>query len=63
MEKMPSLNVLLVAEGSGGHLIPSLRVANDLIAQGARVKLWYAERRQIARVSEALLARRYSARL
>lgn len=55
MEKMPSLNVLLIAEGSGGHLIPSLRVANDLIAQGAKVKLWYAERRQVARVSEALL--------
>lgn len=49
-----SLNVLLVAEGSGGHLIPALEVAHALARSGARIKVWYAERRQTAPLVDAL---------
>jgi len=46
--------VLLVAEGSGGHLIPALQVAGVLAKAGARTKVWYAERPQTARLAGAL---------
>jgi UDP-N-acetylglucosamine--N-acetylmuramyl-(pentapeptide) pyrophosphoryl-undecaprenol N-acetylglucosamine transferase len=46
--------VLLVAEASGGHLIPALRVAESLAAAGARVQVWYAERSQTAALAGAL---------
>ncbi|MBI3020436.1 MAG: undecaprenyldiphospho-muramoylpentapeptide beta-N-acetylglucosaminyltransferase [Candidatus Omnitrophica bacterium] len=49
-----SLNVLLVAEGSGGHLIPALEVARALARRGARIRVWYAERRQTASLVSAL---------
>src|SRR3990167_3908017 len=48
------LKVLLVAEGSGGHLIPALQTARSLAAAGARVKMWYALRQQTAALSRAL---------
>ncbi|MBI3011797.1 MAG: undecaprenyldiphospho-muramoylpentapeptide beta-N-acetylglucosaminyltransferase [Candidatus Omnitrophica bacterium] len=48
------MNVLLVAEGSGGHLIPALEVARTLARSGARIKVWYAERRQTAPLISAL---------
>ncbi|MBI4342370.1 MAG: UDP-N-acetylglucosamine--N-acetylmuramyl-(pentapeptide) pyrophosphoryl-undecaprenol N-acetylglucosamine transferase [Candidatus Omnitrophica bacterium] len=38
------MNVLLVAEGSGGHVIPALQVARTLASRGARIKVWYAAR-------------------
>ena len=49
------MNVLLVAEGSGGHLIPALEVAETLAQHGARIKVWYAQRRQAAPLTDALL--------
>ena len=49
------LKVLLVAEGSGGHLIPALEVAKALAHEGARIKVWYAQRRRIAPLAEALI--------
>ena len=49
------LKVLLVAEGSGGHLIPALEVAATLARSGARIKIWYAQRRQTAPLTDALL--------
>ncbi|MBI3996547.1 MAG: undecaprenyldiphospho-muramoylpentapeptide beta-N-acetylglucosaminyltransferase [Candidatus Omnitrophica bacterium] len=48
------LKVLLVAEGSGGHLIPALQVADTLAKTGATIKVWYAQRRQVASLSNAL---------
>lgn len=48
------LKVLLVAEASGGHLIPALQVAGALGAAGARVQVWYAERSQTAALAAAL---------
>ena len=53
--RSPVLRVLLVAEGSGGHLIPALQVAKALAAQGAAVKLWYAARRQTRQLTTALM--------
>jgi len=50
-----SLRVLLVSEGSGGHLIPALQVARELVERGAAVQLWYVERRQTARLTDSLL--------
>jgi len=44
----------LVADGSGGHLIPALEVAQALAQTGAEVKLWYAKRPQMAPLAEAL---------
>ena len=38
------LRALLVAEGSGGHLIPALQVARTLAMSGAAVRLCYAQR-------------------
>ena len=54
MRNGSSLKVLLVAEGSGGHLIPALQVAGVLARRGARIKVWYAQRRQTASLAEAL---------
>lgn len=48
------MNVLLVSEGSGGHLIPALEVADRLARRGARVRLWYAQRRQVADLAQSL---------
>ena len=42
------LRVLIVAEGSGGHLIPALQTAHTLGASGATVRCWYAPRPQTA---------------
>lgn len=53
--RSPVLRVLLVAEGSGGHLIPALQVAKALAAQGAAVKVWYAARRQTRQLTTALM--------
>ena len=46
--------ILLVAEGSGGHLIPALQVAHALANSGAQVKVWYAHRPLTAPLSSAL---------
>lgn len=46
--------MLLVADGSGGHLIPALQVANALAKTGARAHLWYAQRRALLPLTEAL---------
>ena len=54
MENASSLNVLLVAEGSGGHLIPALQVAAALAKSGQRVKVWYANRPNTAPLLQAL---------
>jgi len=48
------LKALLVAEASGGHLIPALQVAGALAASGARVQVWYAERSQTAALASGL---------
>jgi len=50
-----SLRVLLVSEGSGGHLIPALQVARELAEDGAKIQLWYVERRQTERLTRSLL--------
>ena len=50
----PPLKALLVAEGSGGHLIPALEVANRLAKTGARIRVWYAQRPPIERLTRAL---------
>jgi len=50
----PSVRALLVAEGSGGHLIPALEVAGALAEAGARVQVWYAHRPHLARLAEEL---------
>ena len=49
-----SLKILLITEGSGGHLIPALQVATLLATRGARIKVWYAKRSQTASLAEAL---------
>ena len=54
MENGSPLKVLLVAEGSGGHLIPALQVAGSLARDGVRIKVWYVQRRQTARLARAL---------
>ena len=41
---MAILRVLVVAEGSGGHLIPALQTSQALSASGAEVLCWYAAR-------------------
>ena len=55
MENDSALKVLLVAEGSGGHLIPALQVAKALAKSGARTKVWYAQRQQMAPLADALV--------
>jgi len=54
MANASPLKVLLVAEGSGGHLIPALQIANALAETGAHAKLWYAQRSQMAPLAAAL---------
>lgn len=56
MRSAHSLNILLIAEGSGGHLIPALEVASALAKSGARIKVWYAQRQPIAGLARALVA-------
>ena len=51
----PKLKVILVAEGSGGHLIPALEVAATLAKAGAHIKIWYARRGQTAPLTDALV--------
>ena len=48
------MRALLIAEGSGGHLIPALQTAQALARAGVRVQLWYASRRQTAPLAEAV---------
>lgn len=48
------LNVLLVADGSGGHLIPALRVAERLAQSGAHIRVWYAQRQPFTRLISGL---------
>ena len=57
-----SVHILLVAEGSGGHLIPALEVANRLAQSGAHVQLWYAQRPQTAGLTR-LLTQQHAASL
>ncbi len=45
--------ILLVAEGSGGHLIPAFEVARALAQAGARVKVWYAQRPSLIPLAQA----------
>ena len=49
------VKVLMITEGSGGHLIPALEVAGQLSRQGARVKVWYASRPQTAPLVPSLV--------
>ncbi len=56
------LKVLLVAEGSGGPLIPALEVADALVRTGAEVKVWYATRQQTEGLVRALTHRPQRAR-
>lgn len=55
MEKMQPLKALLVAEASGGHLIPALQTARALALRSVRVTLWSAQRHQSADLTEALI--------
>jgi len=48
------VKALLVAEGSGGHLVPALEVAHALAQRGVHVKMWYAQRPQMAQLVLAL---------
>jgi UDP-N-acetylglucosamine--N-acetylmuramyl-(pentapeptide) pyrophosphoryl-undecaprenol N-acetylglucosamine transferase len=57
MENTRNLKVLLVADGSGGHLIPALQVAGQLQQEGVQVKLWYAGRPQVAPLTRLLTDR------
>ena len=50
-----SLKALLVAEGSGGHLVPALQAAHALTRQGVSVKVWYARRHSTAHLADALI--------
>ena len=55
MENASTLKVLLVAEGSGGHLIPALQVAGALAKTGVHATVWYAKRRYTAPLADALV--------
>lgn len=48
------MKVLLVAEASGGHLIPALQVAKSLAKAGVQARVWYAKREPIAPLADAL---------
>jgi UDP-N-acetylglucosamine--N-acetylmuramyl-(pentapeptide) pyrophosphoryl-undecaprenol N-acetylglucosamine transferase len=50
------LKALLIAEASGGHLIPALELTSALARAGAVVKLWYARRRATAPLTRLLIA-------
>ncbi|MBI4343510.1 MAG: undecaprenyldiphospho-muramoylpentapeptide beta-N-acetylglucosaminyltransferase [Candidatus Omnitrophica bacterium] len=54
MENGMPLEVLLVAEGSGGHLLPALQVAKALARAGVEAHVWYAPRRQTEWLTSAL---------
>jgi UDP-N-acetylglucosamine--N-acetylmuramyl-(pentapeptide) pyrophosphoryl-undecaprenol N-acetylglucosamine transferase len=54
MENASPLKALLIAEGSGGHLIPALQLARALAASGAQVKLWYDQRPSMTQFTHAL---------
>ncbi len=49
------VRVLMVAEGSGGHLIPALEVARDLRRRGASVRVLYARRAQAGGVLQGIV--------
>lgn len=49
------VRALLVAEGSGGHVIPALEVARQLRESGAAVDVLYAQRSQVAGLLHELL--------
>jgi UDP-N-acetylglucosamine--N-acetylmuramyl-(pentapeptide) pyrophosphoryl-undecaprenol N-acetylglucosamine transferase len=51
------LRILLAAEGSGGHVVPALEVAQALLESGARVGMVYAQRPQTEALFEALMAK------
>lgn len=55
MENGHPLSVLLIADGSGGHLIPALEAATALARRGARATVWYAQRRQAAPLARTLI--------
>jgi UDP-N-acetylglucosamine--N-acetylmuramyl-(pentapeptide) pyrophosphoryl-undecaprenol N-acetylglucosamine transferase len=48
---------LLVADGSGGHLIPALETARALARAGHRTHVWYVQRRRTGLLIEGLRAR------
>lgn len=50
-----NMRAVLVTEGSGGHLIPALEVARELVRGGVQVQLWYVRRRQTAALADALI--------
>lgn len=45
---------LLVAEASGGHLIPAMELARALAARGASVRLWHPPRAQVRWLTDRL---------
>jgi len=49
------LGVCLVAEGSGGHLIPALEVARGLRRRGASVRMVYARRAQVGGLLQGIV--------
>lgn len=54
-QSLGSLDVCLVAEGSGGHLIPALEVARGLRRWGASVKVLYARRTQMGELLQEIV--------
>ena len=48
------MKALLVAEGSGGHLVPALEVAHALARRGVDTRVWYARRAPMASLAVAL---------
>ena len=54
MANTSTFKALLVADGSGGHLIPAFQAAGGLAGRGARVKVWYPHRRTTAPLADAL---------
>ena len=53
----PRLKVLFATEGSGGHLIPALEVAQVLAASHHAVQCWYPPRQRSAALAEELIQR------
>ena len=54
MANASPLKALLVAEGSGGHLLPALQTARARADAGGRVHVWYALRATMAPLTRAL---------
>jgi len=54
MENGAPLRALLVADGSGGHLIPALEVAAALAKHGVQSRVWYAQRHTTRPLTDAL---------